>query len=95
MKKEKIRVPYVGVIKYENLEIDYSMERLLFSFEYAKDKRISWIVEKPYVLAYPNFQKMTEYELWWFYNYTIVPQMRGYFNFINHHKMFACINEQQ
>ena len=81
-KKKKIRIPYKGTRTYKNFTVVYSMEGLLFSFEYAKDKKLEWTVDKDRVTSYPNFQKMTERDLYTYYTYTILPQMRQYFNVI-------------
>lgn len=87
MKEKKKRIPYIGVRKYENLIVDYSMERLIFMFFYARDRKISWTIDKPYVTAYPNFQKMPEDEMHDYYVRVILPAMRNYFNFMTFYKM--------
>jgi hypothetical protein len=87
MKEKRVKIPYIGKRRYSNLEVDYSMKRIIFTFEYAEDKTISWSVGKSRVKSYPNFHSLSEYDMWWFYNYTILPQMRQYFNFMKYHKM--------
>ena len=86
MKKDKVvRIPYIGKRRYKNFEVDYSMERLIFTFFYGQDKKISWLVDKPYVTSYPNFQKMNENDLHIYYTHTILPHMRDYFKFYNNY----------
>jgi len=79
-KKKVVRIPYEGVRTYKNFTVVYSMKGLLFSFEYAEGKKMEWTVDKDRVTSYPNFQKMTERELYTYYTYTILPQMQQYFN---------------
>lgn len=85
MEKEKIRIPYKGVRTYKNFTVVYSMKGLLFSFEYANGKKIEWTVDSGYVTSYPNFQKMTEHDLYVYYTYVILPQMTQYFNMMTWH----------
>lgn len=85
MEKEKVRIPYIGIRTYKNFTVVYSMKGLLFSFEYAEGKKIEWTVDKDRVISYPNFQKMTEHDLYVYYTYVILPQMRQYFNMMNWH----------
>jgi hypothetical protein len=70
-----------------NFEVDYSMDRLIFTFSYGQDKKISWLVDKPYVTSYPNFQKMNKNDLHIYYTHSILPQMREYFNFMTFNNM--------
>jgi hypothetical protein len=79
-KKKVVRIPYEGVRTYKNFTVAYSMKGLLFSFEYAKGEKIEWTVDKDRVTSYPNFQKMSERDLYTYYTYTILPQMTMYFN---------------
>lgn len=83
----KNRKPYIGTRRYKNFTVDYSMERLVFSFEYSKGNVISWTVDKDRILEYPNFQKMSKHDLWVYYVYTILPQMREYFNFMSWYEL--------
>ena len=87
MKEQKKRIPYIGVRKYGNLIVDYSMERIIFTFFYARDRTISWTIDKPYVTAYPNFQKMSDDDMHDYYVRVILPAMRNYFNFMTFYKM--------
>jgi hypothetical protein len=64
-----------------NFEVEYSMEKLVFTFWYGQGKKISWLVDKPYVTSYPNFQKMNTSDIHRYYTHVILPQMREYFNF--------------
>jgi hypothetical protein len=84
MKEKKIKIPYRGRRKYLNFEVDYSFERLIFTFQYNSEKRITWSVEKDRVRSYPNFHKMSNRDLHEYYANTILPQMRDYFNFMTH-----------
>lgn len=85
MGKEKIRIPYKGVRTYKNFTVVYSMKGLLFSFEYANGKKIEWTVDSGYVTSYPNFQKMTEHDLYVYYTYVILSQMTQYFKMMTWH----------
>ena len=82
--KEKPKIPYRGRRKYLNFEVDYSFKRLIFTFQYNSEKRITWSVDKDRVRSYPNFHKMTNTELHEYYTNTILSQMRDYFNFMTH-----------
>ena len=84
-KKKVVRIPYEGVRTYKNFTVVYSMKGLLFSFEYADGKKIEWTVDKDRVISYPNFQKMTEHDLYVYYTYVILPQMTQYFNMMTWH----------
>ena len=79
--QKKIRKPYKGIRKFHNFTVDYSMERLIFTVDVGKEK-LKWQVNKEYVRSYPNFQKIDEYELWEYYTYHVLPQIKQYYKFI-------------
>ena len=79
--KQKVRRPYKGIRKFHNFTVDYSMDRLIFTVDTGKDK-IQWQVNKEYVRAYPNFAKISDYELWEHYVYHVLPQIKQYYEFM-------------
>lgn len=78
---KKIRKPYRGIRKLDNFTIDYSMERLIFTVDTGKEK-LRWKVDKSYVTSYPNFQKISDYDLWKHYTYHVLPQIKQYYEYI-------------
>ena len=85
--KEKPKIPYRGRRKYLNFEVDYSFERLIFTFQYNNHEHLTWSVDSSRVRSYPNFHKMTNKDFREYYTNTILPQMRDYFNFMAHWKL--------
>ncbi|AGE53834.1 hypothetical protein PBCVNEJV4_268R [Paramecium bursaria Chlorella virus NE-JV-4] len=78
---KKIRKPYRGVRTFHNFTVDYSMERLIFTVDVGTEK-LKWQVDKEYVRSYPNFQKISDYEMWEHYTYHVLPQIKQYYAFI-------------
>ena len=79
--EKKVRKPYKGIRKLNNFTVDYSMERLIFTVDTGKDK-LKWQVNKEYVRAYPNFNKISDYELWEHYTYHVLPQIKQYYAYM-------------
>ena len=83
MKKEiKPLIPYKGVRKYHNFEVDYSLQRLIFTLRFGEQK-LSWSVPEKYVRSYPNFRKMSEYDMWKYYSFHVLPQVKQYYEFMD------------
>jgi hypothetical protein len=89
---KKIRKPYKGVRKLYNFTVDYSMERLIFTVDVGTEK-LTWQVDKSYVRAYPNFQKISDYELWEHYSYHVLPQVKQYYEYIKEYYS-STLNEE-
>ncbi|APC25605.1 hypothetical protein BST79_gp092 [Only Syngen Nebraska virus 5] len=79
--QKKIRKPYRGIRTFHNFTVDYSMDRLIFTVDTGKEQ-LKWQVNKEYVRAYPNFQKISDYEMWEHYVYHVLPQIKQYFEFM-------------